>query len=95
MVRRARSQGWRLICRAAASARASASNWLTVCVARMLERPICLSDCFSSSVAGALALRQVGLHAQARQRRLELVCGVGQKALLRGQWSLSAGSAGR
>jgi hypothetical protein len=24
------------------SARASASNWLTVCVARMLERPICL-----------------------------------------------------
>jgi hypothetical protein len=37
--------------------------------------------------AGALALGQVGLHAQARQRRLELVRGVGQKALLRGQRS--------
>jgi hypothetical protein len=35
--------------------------------------------------ARALALRQVGLHAQARQRRFELVGGVGQKALLRGQ----------
>ena len=32
---------------------------------------------------GALALGQVGLHAQARQRRLELVRGVGQEALLR------------
>jgi hypothetical protein len=32
---------------------------------------------------GALALRQVGLHAQARQRRLQLVRRVGQKALLR------------
>ena len=33
------------------SARASASNWLTVCVARMLARPICLSEFFSSSAS--------------------------------------------
>ena len=31
------------------SARASDSSWFTVCVARTLARPICLSDCFSSS----------------------------------------------
>jgi hypothetical protein len=64
------------------SARASASSWFTVWVARTLAAPICRSDCLSSSVIGAFALRQVGLHAQSGQRRLELVCGVGQKALL-------------
>ena len=42
-------------------------------------------------VAGALALCQVGLHAQARQRRLELVRGVGQKALLGRQRIVQAG----
>ena len=34
--------------------------------------------------AGTFALRQIGLHAQARQRRFELVRGFGQEALLRG-----------
>jgi hypothetical protein len=34
-------------------------------------------------LAGALAQRQVGLHAQTRQRRLELVCRVSEKPLLR------------
>ena len=37
-----------------------------------------------------LALRQVGLHAQAGQRRLELVRGIGQKTFLRGQRQLQA-----
>jgi hypothetical protein len=32
------------------SARASASSWFTVCVARMLERPMCCSERLSSSV---------------------------------------------
>ena len=34
--------------------------------------------------AGTFALRQIGLHAQARQRGFELVRGFGQEALLRG-----------
>ncbi|MPM38868.1 hypothetical protein SDC9_85498 [bioreactor metagenome] len=40
--------------------------------------------------AGALALRQIGLHAQARQRRLQLMRGIGQEALLRGHGFVQA-----
>ena len=49
MVRRTKSQGCWVMTVPLLSARASASSWLTVWVARMLERPICRSDCFKSS----------------------------------------------
>jgi hypothetical protein len=65
MVSAARSHGWRAMLVPLLSARASASNWLTVCVARMLERPICLQRLLELFGAGAFALGQVGLHAQA------------------------------
>ena len=44
-----KSQGWWLSTAPLLSARARASSWLTVCVARMLERPIWRKDCFKSS----------------------------------------------
>lgn len=49
MVSRARSQAWRPVPAPVLSARASESSWFTVWVARTLARPICLSDCLSSS----------------------------------------------
>ena len=49
MVSRARLQGWCASTAALLSARAKASNWFTVWVARMLERPMWRSDCLSSS----------------------------------------------
>ncbi len=42
-----------------------------------------LQGLFQVFFAGARALRQIGLHAQARQGGFELVRGIGQKALLR------------
>jgi len=50
MVRRARLQGWCARRAPLASARASASSWFTVCVARTLARPICCSERLRSSV---------------------------------------------
>ena len=54
MVSKARSQVCMAMPLPLLSARASASNWLTVWVARMLARPICLSDCFKSSALASL-----------------------------------------
>ena len=79
-----RSTGWLGNARPVVSARASDSSWLTVwCGARSLERVICCRQRRASS--GSCAQRQVGLHAQPGQRRLELVRRVGQEAPLRGQ----------
>ena len=50
IVRCATSQGAKACSVLLLSARASASSWLTVCVARMLECSICCSERFNSSV---------------------------------------------
>src|SRR6218665_37096 len=54
MTSRARSQGWRAMPTPLPSAWASASNWLTVCVAPILDPPLC----FTHAAAFGMGQRQ-------------------------------------
>ena len=81
------------------SARAIASSWLTMWAARWLEQRDLLQRLLQRlRVALArvdLALRQLGLGAQAGQRRLQLVRGIGEEVLLGRDRLVEPGRAGR
>jgi hypothetical protein len=69
-----------------------------MCAARWLDSAICAASASSSRVAAAavdLARRQFGLRAQARQRRLQLVRGVGEEVALQRDGAGPAAAAGR